>query len=133
MGYRDHNPGKRIQVVFQNSQCRNIQIISCLIKQKYVCIFSQDTQKIQPSFFSSRKLSDRCVLHIRREKKTFQKLCCTDPAILRRDILCNIFYIIDHSLAVIHMLLFLCKISDLYGFSNLDGSTVRLYDPCDHF
>ena len=62
-----------------------------------------------------------------------EKFCGADQPVLCRNVLCNIFDIIDHPLAGVHFLNFLRKITDLYCFSNFHFSAVRLYDPCNYF
>ena len=133
MGNRDHNPLKGIQIIFQNRQCRNIQIVSRFIDQKQIDILCQNPQKIQSSFLSSRQFPDRRILHIRSKQKPLQKLRCADSAISGDNIFADLFDIVNDSLAVIHLLFFLCKISDLDSLSHFDRPGIRLNQPRHHF
>ena len=53
MGNCDHNPGKLIQIIFQNRQGCNIQIVGWLVEQQYVRCLHQNAEQIQSSTFST--------------------------------------------------------------------------------
>ena len=125
MRYGNHNTGKRIQIIFQDSHSRDIQIISWLIQEQDVRCLHQDFQKVQSSLLSSGKFFYRCVLHGRVKKKSLQHLGGGDSSFFRRNIFCHFANIIDHSLSSIHIRNVLGEISDADGFADLNFSGIR--------
>ena len=132
MGYRDHDSGKGIQIILQDRKGRDIKVIPRLVEQKHVRILRQNTQEIQPAFLSSRELADRSILHVRRKKEALQQLRRADLSVLCGNILGDILYIIDHTLTVVHILFFLCKIADLHCIADVNMPGIRLCNTGDH-
>jgi len=73
MRYGDHNTCKRIQIIFQNRQCRNIYIIGNLVKQQHVWSRCEYFQKIEALLFTTGKLLDWCILHGSIKQKLLKK------------------------------------------------------------
>ena len=129
MRYRNNDSGKRIQIIFQDRQRRDIDIVCDLVQKQHIGRRGKDFQKIKPFLFASGKLFYGRILHGRIEKKLFQKFRRADQSVFCRNIFRHIFYVIDHSLAGVHLLWLLGKITDLYRLSQFHRTAVRLRDP----
>ena len=59
MGYCNNDSGKRIQIIFQDRKCRDIDIVRDLVKKKDVRCRSQDFKEIETLLLYTGKLLDR--------------------------------------------------------------------------
>ena len=133
MRNRNHNPGKRVQIILQDCQCRNVQIVVALIQDQAVGIGLKNSQKIQALFLPAGKLFDGRILHIGSEQKPLQHLGRRDPSVSGLDVFPDVFHIIDDPLARVQFRQFLGKVSDPHRLADLHRSAVRLHDPRNHF
>ena len=127
MRNRDNDPREPVKVVFQHLQCRNIQIIRRLVQHQHVRRFHQNTQQIQPSFLSARKLADPRILHLRRKQKTLAHSRSRHQSVRRPDILRGIADVVDDTLVFIQCFIFLTEISDTDCLSDLHAAACRRY------
>ena len=132
MGHCDHDPGERIQIVFQNGQRWYVNIIRNLVQKQHVWSGSQHFQKIETLLLPARQLFNGRILHRGVKKELFQKLRRADRPVFCGDILRHVFNIIDDPAAGVHLFYFLGKIANLYRFSNLHTPFIRLCLPGDN-
>ena len=132
MRYRDHDAGKRIQIVLKDGHSRNVQIISRLIQKEHIGSFHQDFQKVQSSLLPSGKLLNRSILHSRVKKESLKHLGCSDPSLFRWNILCYLADVVDHALSSVHIWNILGKISNADGLTDLDLTGIRSHHSFYH-
>ena len=65
MGHCDHDPGKRIQIILQNGERRDIHIVGRLIQNIHIGSTYEHGEQVQSSLLSAGEFTHRRVLHIR--------------------------------------------------------------------
>ena len=125
MRNRDNDPREPVKVVFQHLQGRDIQIICRLVQHEHIRRFHQNTQQIQPSLLSARKLADPRVLHLWRKQKTLTHSRSRHQSVFRPDILCGIANVVNDTLVFIQRFIFLTEVSDADRLSDLHAAGRR--------
>ncbi|MNP52472.1 hypothetical protein D3C76_1468670 [compost metagenome] len=133
MGYGKDDTRKFIQIIFQYSQCADIQIVRRFIQKQYVRCSHQYTKQIQASFFAPGQLRDRCPLHRRREQEAFQHLTSRNhTAVCCPYHFCFFLHVFNGTHTVIHILMLLCKVTKLNRSAKLNFTFIGLQLTCNH-
>ena len=129
MRNRNHRPVEMLQIFLQNHQRFNIQIVRRFIQKEDIRRAHQHAAKVQP--FPTRKHRNRASLHGRRKKKAVEHLGCGDMSVRRADNFRLITNVINHTLLLVHIHVFLREYTDFHRFAYLHLTAVRL-QPSGH-
>ena len=70
----DNNARPFIQIIFEGTQCVEIEVVGRLVEQQNVGLFDQCQQKLQSSTLATRQCRDRRVLRITVKPKLAHQL-----------------------------------------------------------
>ena len=131
MRNRNHRPVEMLQIFLQNHQRFNIQIVRRFIQKEDIRRAHQHTAKVQSSSFPTRKHRNRTSLHGRGKKKAVKHLGCGNMSVRRADNFRLITNVINHTLLLVHIHVFLREYTDFHRFAYLHLTAVRL-QPSSH-
>ena len=127
MRHDDQATLERFQIIFQHVQRHDVEIVRRLVENQEVGVAHEDGQQVKSPAFAPAKFCHEGILQLVREKKIFKKLRCRHhPSVTEVDFLGNVFHDVDRAIVFLETDPVLFVITVNHGFSNFDGSAVRL-------